>query len=212
MGTVVGMVRLYDPGTGRVAEVVPARPGVLRVGCAEELRAQVVGDLIRRLAEHHRLRAVGIWNAVPGAPDLGIRPAQLPSGPADVRVGEAVGRWDPAPWDGLDPLAVRLALLETHYRVDVAHTRADLARADASLTAWRRGVAGWAESPGRPLDRSYVAEAVAHLDDDLDTPAALSALSRLATDESVPPGAKFETAIALDMILGLDLVRLVGRL
>jgi hypothetical protein len=36
-------------------------------------------------------------------------------------------------------------------------------------------------------------------------------LSRLAGDASVPPGAKFETVIKLDMILGLDLVALVGR-
>jgi hypothetical protein len=206
------MLRLYDPGTARLAEVLPVRPGVIRVACAEELRAQVVGDLIRRLAGRHRLRALGIWNPVPEAADLGVRPAEMSSGTADVHVGETVGRWSPVSWDGLDPLAVRLTLLETHYRADLSHTRADLTSADASLTAWRRRVAGWAESPGRPPDRSYVAEAVAHLDSDLDTPAALSSLSRLAEDDSVPPGAKFETAIELDMVLGLDLVRLVGRL
>ncbi|MFL6053608.1 MAG: cysteine--tRNA ligase, partial [Actinoallomurus sp.] len=65
---------------------------------------------------------------------------------------------------------------------------------------------------GRPSERSYVTEAVGHLDADLDTRAALSCLDRLAEDDSVPPGAKFETAIELDMVLGLDLVRLVGRL
>jgi hypothetical protein len=206
------MLRLYDPGTGRLTEVVPARPGVIRVACADELRAQVVGDLIRRLAARHRLRAFGIWNAVPGASDLGVRPAELTSGPADVHVGAAVGRWAPVSWDGLDPLAVRLALLEAHYRADLPHTRADLTAADAALTAWRRRVADWAESPGRPPARSYVTEAVGHLDTDLDTPAALSCLARLADDDSVQPGAKFETAIELDMILGLDLVRLIGRL
>jgi hypothetical protein len=206
------MLRLYDAGTGRLTEIVPARPGVIRVSCAEELRAQVVGDLIRRLAAHHRLRALGIWNPAPGASELGVRPAELASGPADVHVGETVGRWTPPPWDGLDPLAVRLALLKAHYRVELHPTEADLTAVDAELTSWRRRVAGWAESPGRPPARSYVAEAVAHLDTDLDTPAALSCLSRLADDGAVPPGAKFETAIELDMIFGLDLVRLVGRL
>ncbi|MFL6055777.1 MAG: hypothetical protein ACJ72W_23180, partial [Actinoallomurus sp.] len=150
------MLRLYDPGTGRLTEVVPARPGVIRVACANDLRAQVVGDLIRRLAGRHRLRALGIWNAVPGASDLGVRPAELASGPADVHVGATVGRWAPVSWDGLDPLAVRLALLEAHYRADLPHTRADLTAADAALTALRRRVAGWAESPGRPSERSYV--------------------------------------------------------
>lgn len=206
------MLRLYDPGTGRLTEIVPARPGVVRVASTDDLRAQVVGDLIRRLATRHRLRALGIWNTVPGAADLGVRPAELTSGPADVHVGPTVGRWVPVPWDGLDPLAARLALLETHYRADLPHTRTDLAAADSSLTALRRRVAGWAESPGRPPERAYVEEAVAYLDADLDTPAALSCLSRLAEDDSVPPGAKFETAVELDMILGLDLVRLVGRL
>jgi hypothetical protein len=176
----------------------------------DDLRAQVAGDLIRRLAVHHRLRALGIWNTVPGASDLGVRPPELTSGHADVHIGATVGRWTPVPWDGLDPLAVRLALLETHYQADLPRT--DLAAADASLTALRRRVAGWAESPGRPPERSYVAEAIEHLDADLDTPAALSCLARLAEDESVPPGAKFETAVELDMILGLDLVRLIGRL
>lgn len=206
------MLRLYDPRTGRVEKVVSARAGVVRVACTDDLRAQVVGDLIRRLAGRHRLRTVGVWTPVPGASDLGVRPPELSAGHADVHVGDAVGRWSPVSWEGLDPLAVRLSLLESHYRTDIAHTRADLAGVETSLTAWRRRVAGWADSPGRPADRSYVAEALAHLDSDLDTPSVFGLLSRLADDASVAPGAKFETAVELDMILGLDLVRLVGRL
>ena len=206
------MLRLFDPGTGGAAEIAPARAGVVRVACAGGLRALVVADLVRRLAGHHRYRSVGIWTSVRDAAELGVRPAEFSSGEADVHVGETVGHWSPASWDGLDPLAARLALLEAHYRADLAHTREELIAADASLTAWRRRVAGWADSPGRPSQRSYVAEAVAYLDSDLDTPAALSLLSRLDADDSVAPGAKFETAVELDMILGLDLVRLVGRL
>jgi cysteinyl-tRNA synthetase len=90
--------------------------------------------------------------------------------------------------------------------------RTDLEEADAELTAWRRRVAGWAESPGRAPSERHVREAVAALDDDLDTPAIFPVLFRLAEDIEVPPGAKFETVIKLDMILGLDLVGLVGRL
>jgi hypothetical protein len=181
------------------------------VSCTGELRPLLVADLIRRVVAHHRLRTIGIWTAVEGADDLNVRPAELTSGEADVHVGETVGRCEVSTRDGLDPLAVRLALVQRHYRSDVSLSREDLTDADASLTALRRQVAGWAESPGKALNREYVDEAVAALDRDLDTPAVFPVLSRLAEDASVAPGAKFETVIKLDMILGLDLVGLVGR-
>lgn len=205
------MLRLYDEKTGSVEEIRTARPGVLRVSCAGELRSLLVGDLIRRTADHHGLQTIGVWADVPGAADLNIRPAQLPEGDADVHVGDTVGRCSIAPADGLDPLAVRLALLTRHYRTDADIGGKDLEEADARLTSWRRTVAGWAESPGRPLSRVYVDEAIAALDDDLGSPRVFEVLSKLDGDASVPPGAKFETVIKLDMILGLDLVGLVGR-
>ena len=206
------MLHLYDPRTGRVDEITSARTDVLRVACTGGLRSLLVGDLVRRITAHHRLRAVGIWEGVPGASDLNVRPAELTSGEADVHIGDTVGRWSLAPSEGVEPLAVRLALLSRHYRADVSLSREDLAEAESSLTSWRRRVAGWAESPGKPPSSEYVGEAVAALDSDLDTPSVFPVLSRLAEDTSVPPGAKFETAIKLDMILGLDLVGLVGRL
>lgn len=205
------MLRLYDGKTGSVEEIATARAGVMRVSCAGDLRSLLVGDLIRRLAGHHGLRTVGVWADVPGAAELNVRPAELPEGASDVHVGETVGRCTLPPADGLDPLAVRFALLTRHYRDDVDLDEEDLANADLALTAWRRQVAGWAESPGKPLNREYVAEAVAALDDDLNTPNAFGVLTRLAEDASVPPGSRFETVIKLDMILGLDLVGLVGR-
>jgi cysteinyl-tRNA synthetase len=129
-----------------------------------------------------------------------------------VHVGETVGRCAIAAADGLDPLAVRLALLTRHYRTDVDLGTKDLEEAAERLTSLRRTVAGWAESPGKALSREYVEEAVAALDEDLDSPEVFAVLTRLAEDETVLPGAKFETVIKLDMILGLDLVGLVGRL
>lgn len=204
-------------GAGGVAEVVAARAGVVRVASANGLRPLVVADLIRRVVSHHRLRAIGIWpepsaGQFPVAPaDLGVRPAELAEGAADVHVGPTVGRCSLVSPDGADPLAVRLALLRTHYRTDVTVGAAELTAASAELDALRRRVAGWADSPGRPHSKAYVAGAVAALDADLDTPAAFAVLARLAEDDAVPPGAKFETAITLDMMVGLDLVRLVGR-
>lgn len=206
------MLSLYDSATGRVDRVTPARADVVRVACAGGLRSLVVGDVIRRLAGHHRLRTIGIWEALPGAADLNVRPAEFEDGAADVHVGQTVGRCELASAEGLDPLAVRLALLSRHYREDVALGREELAAAQEELVGWRRRVAKWAQAPGRPLDPAYVDEAVEALDADLDTPAVFALLSRLAEDEAVPPGARFETVIKLDMILGLDLVGLVGRL
>jgi hypothetical protein len=206
------VLRLYDGKTRSVEEIPRARAGVVRVASAGELRPLLVADLIRRVVAHHRLRPIGIWTPVEGADDLNVRPAELTEGEADLHVGETVGRCEMAVRDGLDPLAVRLALLRRHYRADVNLSGEDLAEADASLTALRRQVAGWAEHPGKALNADYVEEAVDALDDDLDTPAVFPVLSRLAEDTSVPPGGRFETVIKLDMILGLDLVRLVGRL
>jgi hypothetical protein len=206
------VLRLYDEKTGNVEDLTLARPGVVRISSTGELRPLLVADLIRRVADHHRLRPIGIWATVPEAEELNVRPAELTSGEADVHVGGTVGRCSLPPLDGRDPLAVRLALLMRHYRTDVDLSGADLREADGSLTSWRRQVAGWAESPGKALSRAYVDEAVAALDSDLDTPGVFPVLSRLAEDASVAPGAKFETVIKLDMILGLDLVALVGRL
>jgi hypothetical protein len=47
--------------------------------------------------------------------------------------------------------------------------------------------------------------------DDLDTPRALQDLRRVELDSGVAPGAKFETFAYVDRVLGLDLVRQVGR-
>jgi hypothetical protein len=191
----------------------------IRISCDGELRAALVGDLIRRVAGHHRRRVVGVWPHVPGAEELNVRAADQ----LQAQGPEAAGRLQPdihittgacvlAPYDGLDPLAVRLALLQWHYRTDVSLTREDLEAAATALTARRQSVAQWAENPGKAPDSAYVAEAIAALDDDLDTPKTFKILNRLAEDPRVPPGAKFETVIKLDMILGLDLVALVGRI
>jgi hypothetical protein len=206
------VLRLYDEKTGNVEELAMARPGVVRISSTGELRPLLVADLIRRVTSHHRLRPIGIWPAAPEAEELNVRPAELTSGEADVHVGATVGHCSLPSRDGRDPLAVRLALLTRHYRTDVDLSGEDLREAEEELTSWRRQVAGWAESPGKALNREYVDEAVAALDSDLDTPGVFPVLSRLAEDGSVDPGAKFETVIKLDMILGLDLVALVGRL
>jgi cysteinyl-tRNA synthetase len=112
---------------------------------------------------------------------------------------------------GLDPLAVRLAYLEHHYREPVRLTWDLLRDADRTVRHWRARVAGWAESPSAPLASGHVRCVEAALDGDLDTPAALGALRDLEGDDSVPAGAKFESFLHLDQVLALDLSTEIGR-
>jgi cysteinyl-tRNA synthetase len=112
---------------------------------------------------------------------------------------------------GLDPLAVRLALLEHRYRQQMNLTWDTLAAADRTLRRWRERVAQWANSPSKPMCARYSADITGAFDDDLDTPAALRALRELEQDGEIPPGSKFETFAAADALVGLDLARDVGR-
>ena len=112
---------------------------------------------------------------------------------------------------GHDPLALRLAFLEMRYRQQANLTWASIAAADTLLSRWRAAVAGWAELPSKPMCAGYSGEVLDAFDDDLDTPRALQALRRLEKDAELPGGCKFETFAWADRLLGLDLVRDVGR-
>src|SRR5690606_29322489 len=112
---------------------------------------------------------------------------------------------------GLDPLAVRLAFLQHHYRSPFDLTWDVLRAADATLRRWRARVAEWSESPSAPMSTAYVQRAEAALDDDLDTPEALRVMDELEHDESVPAGAKFEPFLHLDYVLALDLPVDIGK-
>ncbi|PZG42133.1 cysteine--tRNA ligase [Spongiactinospora gelatinilytica] len=112
---------------------------------------------------------------------------------------------------GLDPLAVRLALLEHRYRQQMNLTWETLRAADRTLRRWRTRVAQWAESASRPMSAGYVSRAQEAIDDDLDLPAALRIMRDLERDEGEPPGAKFEAFLHLDHILALDLSADIGK-
>ncbi|GIH91446.1 cysteine--tRNA ligase [Planobispora siamensis] len=112
---------------------------------------------------------------------------------------------------GLDPLAVRLALMEHRYRQQMNLTWDTLRAADRTLRRWRSRVAEWSESPSSPMPAEPVARIEAALDDDLDTPLALRLLRELDRDESIAPGSRFEAFLHLDQILGLDLPADIGR-
>ena len=110
-----------------------------------------------------------------------------------------------------DPLAVRLALMSfpSHEPADLADSV--LAGARETARDWRRRVAQWAEWPSRPIP-AHLAEAARAAFGDLDIPSAIALLHALAYDDSVPAGAKFETFLYFDRVLGLDLPREIGKL
>ena len=72
--------------------------------------------------------------------------------------------------EGVDPMAVRLALLSGHYRTDRAWTADLLADAERRLATWQRAVALEAGAPAGPLLRGLRER----LADDLDSPGALA--------------------------------------
>jgi hypothetical protein len=111
---------------------------------------------------------------------------------------------------GRDPLAVRLALMSFPISLAAGVTGDALDRAGETIGSWRRQVARWAESPSRPIP-APTAEAARAAFGSLDTASALALLRGLAPDAGVPAGAKFETFVFADRVLGLDLAREVGR-
>jgi L-cysteine:1D-myo-inositol 2-amino-2-deoxy-alpha-D-glucopyranoside ligase len=106
---------------------------------------------------------------------------------------------------GVEPAAMRLALLAGHYRTDRDWSESLLATAQARIARWRAAVA----LPAGP-DAAPVLTAVrARLADDLDTPAALAAIDRW-TDDTLLRHGRDPTAPTLiraltDALLGVPL-------
>ena len=85
---------------------------------------------------------------------------------------------------GVDPMAVRLALLGHHYREDWEWTDGDLVRAETLLEDLRVAVA----SPTGAVTSSVVRGVRHALADDLNAPMALQALRRLGRDQRARTG------------------------
>ncbi len=217
------MLRLYDHRVGR-AEPLPPGPGLrLQILDGTGHRTLVVADLLRRIAGRagRRVRFASVPVAVEGWADYNVAPFEVlgePLAEADVCVSAGQADVDAlclaVPQETgvkpADPLAARLVMLETPYREPVELTDARLSAAGGRLDAWRGKVAEWATSPGHPMSKEYATRAEAALADDLDCAGALAVLDRLAGDPDVPPGAKLETFIHLDMLLALGLVSAIG--
>jgi L-cysteine:1D-myo-inositol 2-amino-2-deoxy-alpha-D-glucopyranoside ligase len=98
---------------------------------------------------------------------------------------------------GVDPMAVRLALLAGHYRQDRFWDDALLATAADRLTAWRAAARRSGSSSA-----DVIAGLRAALSDDLDTPTALRLLDEWAAQDTLDGG---EVADAVDALLGVAL-------
>jgi L-cysteine:1D-myo-inositol 2-amino-2-deoxy-alpha-D-glucopyranoside ligase len=82
--------------------------------------------------------------------------------------------------DGVDPVAIRLALLSRHYRADWEWTDAVLAEAVSRLSRWRAAVS---RPDGPPAD-ALVEQIRDALSDDLDAPRALAAIDSWAAAQA----------------------------
>ncbi|WP_431045234.1 cysteine--1-D-myo-inosityl 2-amino-2-deoxy-alpha-D-glucopyranoside ligase [Streptomyces sp. P1-3] len=106
---------------------------------------------------------------------------------------------------GVDPAAIRLALLAHHYRSDWEWTDDVLTQAVARLGRWRAAVS----RPDGPSAEALVEEIRAALADDLDAPAALAAVDRWAAAQEsgggTDTGAPGLVSRAVDALLGVAL-------
>ncbi len=105
--------------------------------------------------------------------------------------------------DGVDPMAIRLALLSQHYRTEWSWTDDLLTRAQARLETWRTALS----VNSAPASEQTIEELRRHVADDLDTPGALDAVDRWAKD-CLSRGGRDATsagvlARTLDAILGV---------
>ncbi|MHB1234368.1 MAG: cysteine--1-D-myo-inosityl 2-amino-2-deoxy-alpha-D-glucopyranoside ligase [Microbacteriaceae bacterium] len=103
---------------------------------------------------------------------------------------------------GVDPRAVRLAVLAEHYRSDWEWTPARLQLAQQRLARWCAWAAGAAQqSSGSSAGLDLVARLRTVLCEDLDTPGALAIIDHSAADSLATP----EGVSAVHALLGIDL-------
>jgi cysteinyl-tRNA synthetase len=108
---------------------------------------------------------------------------------------------------GLDPLALRLALLENRYRSQMDLTWAGLEAANLTLRRWRTCMSTWGENQNQ-LEDVDIASAIAR---DLDTPRVLIRMRAIEKDSSISDDFKRSIFLYADSLLGLDLSRPVER-
>jgi L-cysteine:1D-myo-inositol 2-amino-2-deoxy-alpha-D-glucopyranoside ligase len=105
---------------------------------------------------------------------------------------------------GVDPMAVRLALLDGHYRSDREWTGGRLPAAERRLVRWRAAVARGSAPPAEPV-LDLVRDRLA---DDLDTAGAIAAVDQWAADQPGPDANRDAPALVANLVDALLGVRL----
>jgi cysteinyl-tRNA synthetase len=105
----------------------------------------------------------------------------------------------------LDPLALRLCLLENRYRAQMDLTWAALEAANTTLRRFRTSMSAWGDSSVAKED-TEISTAIAK---DLDTPRAILRLRTIEKDSQLSNQDKRAIFIHADQVLGLDLMRAV---
>ena len=105
---------------------------------------------------------------------------------------------------GLDPLAIRLSLLEHRYRSQMDLTWNSISASHKNLNRIRERMQEWSKTRGN-LDKNYLTQFELALNEDLDTNKVLQLLRTLEKDETVANGNKYQTVLKFDEVLGLDL-------
>ena len=103
---------------------------------------------------------------------------------------------------GIDPMAIRLALVAHHYRSDWAWTDQGLAGAEERLAMWRRAAARECAASAAPV----FTKVRTALQEDLRTPEALDAIDNWCRSDGDDAGAPAEVAQLADALLGVRLL------
>ena len=105
--------------------------------------------------------------------------------------------------DGVDPMAIRIALMSHHYRIDHMWQQSDLTKAEIFLKDLHICLARMEVAPTDKVIR----ELIKAMADDLDSPSALSALQYWIdeTNNGATGGSAGELGRAIDAILGIAL-------
>ncbi|MDQ1650860.1 MAG: L-cysteine:1D-myo-inositol 2-amino-2-deoxy-alpha-D-glucopyranoside ligase [Cryptosporangiaceae bacterium] len=107
--------------------------------------------------------------------------------------------------EGVDPMAIRLALLAQHYRSDRSWTGDALTAAQHRIALWRSAVDGATGPDAAPV----LARVRERLSDDLDSPAAIAAIDRWAREAASGQGEDKEAPQLVrtlaDALLGVKL-------
>lgn len=114
---------------------------------------------------------------------------------------------------GIDPLALRLLFLESHYRTQMNLTWETIEAADATLKRWRKKISTWQNhnddksdtGPDTGPDKSVSDQILALFANDLDTSGVMLLLRKIERDETISGRQKRAIFLTADALLGLNL-------